>query len=107
EMAMLLRTFAAPRRAKLGALWQRHRQHLMDEYEWEYGTSHAPYGSRKPSEGPRAEILHPLFIRRRPSATLRVNHITDIHVDVRQDVYEENLRQSGAALAKLRLPGPV
>ena len=39
----------------------------------------------------RSEILHPLFIKDRPTV-LRIGHLTDIHIDTRADVYEENLK---------------
>lgn len=97
EMALLLQKFARPRRERLGQLWKTHAGRLMDEYEFEYGSVHLPY---KVQGAPRVrtEILHPLFIRRRPSAVLRVGQLSDIHVDVRADVYEENLKFSGGAV---------
>ena len=51
---------------------------------------------------PRAEILHPLFVRRGSAEPLEIGHITDTHVDVRADVYEENLRRANLAA---RYPG--
>jgi hypothetical protein len=39
----------------------------------------------------RTEVLHPLFVQEAVDP-LRIGHITDLHVDVRADVYEDNLR---------------
>jgi predicted MPP superfamily phosphohydrolase len=99
EMTLLLERFARPRRTRLGALWQTNARHLMDEYEFEYGGLHSPY---KDQGAPRvrAEILHPLVIRRDLTATLRIGQLTDTHVDVRADVYEANLRGPDAAQAR-------
>jgi hypothetical protein len=95
EMALLLKAFARPRRDNLGKLWQTHGEYLMREYEFEYGSFHAPYAPTGPHNLPRVEILHPLFVDRRQDPTLKIGQITDTHVDVRNDVYEENLRREG------------
>lgn len=101
EMTMLLRAHAQPERSKLGALWQAEREHLLKEYAVEYGGMHLPYKAEGAKERP-AEILHPLFIWRRPSAQLRIGQVSDTHVDVRNDVYEANLRRSpNPAMASL------
>jgi subtilisin family serine protease/peptidoglycan hydrolase-like protein with peptidoglycan-binding domain/3',5'-cyclic AMP phosphodiesterase CpdA len=98
EMALLLEKFAQSRRRRFPDLWKSDGAYLMREYEFEYGAIHAPYVSlpapTNPKAEDRAEVLHPLFIQRRQDATLRVGHVTDIHVSVRADVYEENLNQS-------------
>ena len=93
EMALLLRAFAPTRREGLGALWRDQRTHLLEEYEYEYGHFHQPYAppNAKASAGPRAEVLHPLFVKRDLPSSLAIGHLTDIHVDVRADVYEHNL----------------
>jgi len=93
EMALLLRAFARPRRASLGAMWTKHSKFLMQEYEYEYGELHRPYKTTPGEPRTRSEILHPLFVRRAARPTLRIGQLTDIHVDVRTDVYEENLKQ--------------
>jgi hypothetical protein len=94
ELDLLLKKHARPTRQKLGALWQKFEKRFMDEYEFEFDTIHEPYksasgGNRKV----RTEILHPVFVRRDLQPTVRVGHLTDIHVNVRADVYEENLKQ--------------
>jgi 3',5'-cyclic AMP phosphodiesterase CpdA len=101
EMALLLAGFARPRRMQLGKIWQQHGEHLMEEYEYDYGGIHEPYrGNGAPKV--RAEILHPLFIERTAGSVLRIGHITDTHVDVRNDVYGENLRQEKRTSARFR-----
>jgi hypothetical protein len=92
DMALLIKHFARPRRNTLGALWEQNLTGLLDEYEYEYGALHAPYLSKLQMRRPRAEVLHPVFVRRNRSEPLRIGHITDTHVDVRADVYEENLK---------------
>jgi len=97
EMALLLREFV-PRRRAMNGFWQQFRVRLFQEYEYEYGVLRASYAS-KPLYGrrPRAEILHPLFVRRSLTGSLKIGHITDTHVDIRADVYEENLKRSNVA----------
>lgn len=97
ELAVLRDRFAAPRRAALGAFGTTNRQFLLDEYEFEFGPLHPMTG--QPVRGRRMPILHPLFVRRRQAATLRIGHITDTHVSVRADVYAHNLSRSGKQLA--------
>jgi hypothetical protein len=91
EMAFLLANYARQRAAALGPLWRTHARYLMDEYEYEYGSLHKPYCSTT-APRVRAEILHPLFVERRGRPTLKIGHLTDLHVDVRNDVYEENVK---------------
>lgn len=93
EMRLLLEQFARPRRSKLGALWTKRGKELLDEYEYEYRLLH-PW-SGQGVKGKRTEILHPLFVDRRRSERLRAGHITDTHVCVRADVYEQNLAREG------------
>jgi hypothetical protein len=99
-MTLLLQQFAPGRRDKLGALWKNERVRLLEEYEYEYGNAHLPYAqpNAKANAGPRTELLHPLFVRRDLPASLKIGQLTDIHVDVRADVYEENLLRETAAL---------
>jgi V8-like Glu-specific endopeptidase len=91
EMAFLLANYAREKRATLGPLWETHERYLMDEFEYEYGSLHSPYCSTT-APRVRAEILHPLFVDRGGRPTLKVGHLTDLHVDVRNDVYEENVK---------------
>ena len=93
EMALLLREFVPRRRGKLGAFWQPFRRRLFEEYEYEYGVLRASYATQPVRGRPRAEILHPLFVRRGRVGPLKIGHLTDTHVDVRADVYEENLKR--------------
>ena len=95
EMRMLVDRFAVPRRKGLPAkteaekFWLRHNLgFLIDEYRCEYGALHPPY--REPQKR-FTEVLHPVFVRRE-TGSLKIAHLTDTHVDVRNDVYEENLR---------------
>jgi hypothetical protein len=97
EMALLLREFVPRRRGKLGGFWQPYRRRLFEEYEFEYGVLRASYASKPVRGRPRAEILHPLFVRRDVTQPLKIGHITDVHVDVRADVYEENLKHENLA----------
>lgn len=94
EMALLLGSFARPWREELTDLWDQHRRFLLGEYEYEYGSLQRPYRDRpglrmRPT---RAEILHPVFVRRPAAVGIRIGHLTDTHVDVRADVYQENLK---------------
>jgi hypothetical protein len=99
EMRMLLDRFAAPRRRDLPAkteaekFWLRHNLgFLVDEYRFDYGALHPPYQEHDP--GRRfTEVLHPVFVRRQ-TGSLRIAHLTDTHIDVRSDVYEENLKRA-------------
>ena len=97
EMALLVEQFARPRRAKLGDLWQRQAAFLLDEYQYDYRPMH-PW-SGEPVKGRRTDILHPLFVDRARTERLRVGHLTDIHVSVRADVYEQNLLRRGSKVA--------
>lgn len=91
EMAFLLAGYAKERGAALGDLWKTHERYLLDEYEYEYGSLHRPYCSTTTARV-RAEILHPLFVDRAGMPTLKAAHLTDLHIDVRNDVYEENVK---------------
>jgi hypothetical protein len=97
EMQMLLDHFARPRRRALGPAWARHFAFFMDEYKFDYGALHSPY-RKDDSQMRMTEILHPVFINpvfvKRQQEPLRVAHVTDTHVDIRADVYEENLALS-------------
>jgi calcineurin-like phosphoesterase family protein len=88
EMSQLIHLFVLQRRKQ--------QAYLRSEYEYEYGSLHMPYKLKHGGPGRRfrSEILHPLFVRDRPAA-LRIGHLTDTHVDVRADVYEENLKHGG------------
>jgi len=97
EMALLLERFARPRRSKLGKLWQQQGAYLLDEYAYEYRPMHPWSG---PSvKGKRTEILHPVLVDRARTERLRVGHLTDTHVSVREDVYEQNLLRAGSKVA--------
>lgn len=112
EMALLVDRFARARRRGKGRTpqWRRfHDEHfafLVDEYRLDYGALHRPYVAADP-ERRLTEVLHPLFVRREAASALRFAHVTDVHVDVRMDVYEHNLRQAPAPFswdgARLRL----
>jgi 3',5'-cyclic AMP phosphodiesterase CpdA len=93
EMQMLLDSFARPRRTALGAAWAKHLSFFLDEYRYDYGALHSPY-QQTDNQKRLTEVLHPVFIKRQ-SGPLNIAHVTDTHVDVRPDVYEENLRREG------------
>lgn len=93
EMKLLIEGFARPRREALGAKWAAQLESFVDEYKIDYGARHSPYRESDPQER-LTEVLHPVFIRRQ-SGPLRIGHITDAHVHVRADVYENNLRKAG------------
>lgn len=56
--------------------------YMLAEYEYEYGAQRTPYF--------RTEVLHPLFVKT-PRETIRIAHVTDVHVDTRHEVYARNL----------------
>ena len=91
EMALLLEAFARPRRATVSDAWKKQMPWLMKEYEYEFGETHPEYA--RPGGQQRTEILHPVFIGRRPSSMLNIGQLTDIHVDTRIDAYEQNLKK--------------
>jgi hypothetical protein len=94
EMKVLLNQFGRPRREReLGGSWTSWMPFLMKEYQYEYGSLHPPYNKSEKSQIP-TEVLHPLFIVRNPGNTLKIGHLTDTHVDVRNDVYERNLAKN-------------
>jgi len=93
EMQMLLDNFAQPRRKALGEAWSKHFAFFMDEYKFDFGALHLPY-QLKDGQKRLTEVLHPVIIQRQ-AGPLRIGHMTDTHVDIRADVYEENLKRSG------------
>jgi 3',5'-cyclic AMP phosphodiesterase CpdA len=90
EMRLLIDYHAHPLRESTVESYEQIGKYLLQEYELEYGSSHQPYQlvAMRPS---RAEVLHPLFVKRGQAEPLRIGHLTDLHVDVRADVYEANL----------------
>ena len=91
EMKLLIEKFAFPRRKALGAFWSQNGRFLMKEYEYEHGALHHPY--KKPgAQDIRTEILHPLFVQHAALPTVKIGHLTDLHVSVRENVYEVNLK---------------
>jgi Calcineurin-like phosphoesterase len=87
EMRMLVDRFAVPRRRGVTNL---PAGFLIDEYRFDYGALHPPYQAAD-SQRRLTEVLHPVFVRRN-AGSLKLAQLTDTHVDVRNDVYEENLR---------------
>jgi lysozyme len=110
ELTLLLDRFVRPQRPALSKLPSADRDFLFKGYMYEYGGLNAPYNRTRGASPPvPVEILHPLFICRNLSSTLRIGHVTDTHVDVRADVYEHNLnaakiREPQAARAQHRAP---
>ena len=93
EMQLLLDRFARPRREGLGSKWTPLLPFLMQEYTYDFNALHPPYQQRDPQQR-LTEVLHPVFVTTE-SRPVRFSHITDIHVNTRDDVYEANLRQQG------------
>jgi hypothetical protein len=102
-MNLLISHFAIPNRRAL-AVPERERDWLrknlsglIDEYQFDYSTLHPPYMAKDPRKR-LTQVLHPLFVRRqlvqRANRSLTFAHVTDTHVNVRDDVYEENLRRA-------------
>jgi len=107
EMALLLKSVAPANREKdakvwvdsapapqLRAQWRQKWDRLLPGLlrEYEYGVlSEAERQGSKPSK-PRAEILHPVFVMKKPPRPLRIAHVTDLHVDVRWDILEDKLK---------------
>ena len=99
EMQLLLDQYARPTRTAELKPDARHERlnlvTLLNEYEFEFGAFHPPY-QQTDREKRRTEVLHPLFVRRgmvtRPGSSVMIAHVTDTHVNVRADVYEENLK---------------
>jgi hypothetical protein len=74
---------------------------LLDEYKFEYGETHSHYKDHRTSKPKRlTELLHPIFVNRNLGKTLKIGHVTDTHVDVRNDVYEINLLRKRDLLEK-------
>ena len=107
EMALLLKSVAPANREKdakvwvdsapapqLRTQWRQKWDRLLPGLlrEYEYGVlSEAERQKSKPSK-PRAEILHPVFVMKAAPRPLRIAHVTDLHVDVRWDIFEERLK---------------
>jgi predicted MPP superfamily phosphohydrolase len=104
ELQLLMTSFATPRRQRDSRQWASDRARLMAEYEFEYGSLHRPYLSTYRGAKRRTEILHPLFVRRDAGSVLRIGQLTDTHVDVRADVYEENLKRDVHTLGLSQAP---
>ncbi|MEP6689607.1 MAG: S8 family serine peptidase [Gemmatimonadaceae bacterium] len=96
ELAFLIREHATQRGKALPELWAEQSRFLLGEYEYEYGSLQAP-DQLMTMRKTRAEILHPVFIQAKPADRLRVGHVTDLHVDVRMNVYNANLRKAKEA----------
>ena len=102
EMKLLLERFARPRRQSVGTEWGSQAD-LLDEYKYVYGDLRPPYKQNN-SQKRLTEVLHPVFINRQ-GGPLRIGHVTDAHVHVRADVYEENLKRKATELRKAGLSG--
>lgn len=96
ENAELINRFAPPRRQGLNGLWESQGRFLKGEYEFEYGSLQQPYMSPMQMRPKRMEILHPLFVRKEKTDRLPIAQITDLHVNVRANVYEVNLKNAKA-----------
>jgi hypothetical protein len=99
EIKLLLDRYALPKREK-DVLWDTQPKFLLGEYEYEYGSLQKPYRSELQMRYTRTEILHPLFVKPSNSDGLKIGHITDAHVCVRSNVYEENLKKENLKKGK-------
>ena len=92
EMTLLIRLGQQRREAELNPRVPRVFPDPLEEYQYEYGSIHKPHSTARTTKR-RAEVLHPIFIRP-ASPRLRLGHVTDLHVDVRHDVYQHNLAKA-------------
>ncbi len=90
EMAMLLDRFARTKQ-KYSAAWASWGSNYLKEYGFEYGSRYAPYRDTDKGDKP-VEVYHPLFVHLASEANIRVGHVSDIHVSIRTDIFERNLR---------------
>jgi Calcineurin-like phosphoesterase/Hemopexin len=105
ELELLLDKYARPtREASLAPVKSPQRLRidtLVEEYRREYGPLHQPY-QQTDHDKRFTEVLHPLFVRRswtgRAQRTVSIGHVTDTHVNVRADVYAENLKYEDQAI---------
>jgi hypothetical protein len=105
ELQLLLDKYALPTRQAAVYPDKSHERlriaTLVDEYCREYGPLHPPYQQTDPDKR-FTEVLHPLFVRRswtgRAHGTVSIGHVTDVHVNVRADVYAENLKFEDPAI---------
>jgi Calcineurin-like phosphoesterase/Hemopexin len=105
ELELLLDKYAQPtREASLAPVKSPQRLRidtLVEEYRREYGPLHQPY-QQADRDKRFTEVLHPLFVRRswtgRAQRTVSIGHVTDTHVNVRDDVYAENLKFEDPAI---------
>ena len=105
EMTLLLDQFATKRLNVAGPA-TKDRSLLMNGYRFEYGGLHHPYNQQDRGEEP-TEVLHPVFVWRKPKATLTIGHVTDTHVDIRNDVYARNLQRKVVEVRKATSGRPV
>jgi len=91
EMNVLLEHFMPKRLRSLGAN-EKDRSFLQNGYKFEYGVLHHPYNQADRGETFN-DILHPVFIRQRLNEPLKIGHVTDTHVDIRNDCYARNLQR--------------
>lgn len=88
EMDLLIKTHATTTRKNLKTTLP--MSFLLKEYEYDFDAQHDPY-SQGISAKRRTEVLHPLFVQQ-DILYIQIGHITDLHVDVRSDVYEDRLK---------------
>jgi hypothetical protein len=98
EMNLLLDRFVPDRLKSLPS--SDDRSFLTNGYKFEYGgLGPRVQAVRDPALEP-TEVLHPVFLRRNLKPTLSIGHVTDTHVDVRNDVYARNLVRESAKVLK-------
>lgn len=122
EMRLLLNNFAEPRwknstRQILATISQTSEErrklagefssYLRSEYEYEYKCVHEPYKSKNSRSLTRIDVLHPVFVQRSANkSAVKIGHLTDMHVDVRADLYDANLSKAEAeAKSKINFLG--
>ena len=79
----------------------------MNGYKFEYGVLAPPVQPERTASEEPTEVLHPVFVRRNLKTTLTIGHVTDTHVDVRNDVYARNLQRKAAEVRKATDGKPV
>jgi hypothetical protein len=91
EMTMLLDQFARAKQ-KYSAAWASWGSNYLKEYGFEYGSRYAPYNETDKDHKP-VEVYHPLFVHHASESTIRIGHVSDIHVSIRSDIFERNLQK--------------
>lgn len=96
EMEVLLESYARYSRfGNDGVLALKHlRGNTLKEFEHRHIREYEyEFSSQSDAPDRRAEVLHPVFVRK-PASALRIANIADLHMDQRIDAYEKRLANS-------------